>query len=318
MNGKNMKTKVFAIIGLVLLGAGIFFVMRQRNVPKKPTIAVLQIASHPALDAARDGFVEAFKAGLGNEYAFVFKNADGSVANAQTIAQSLTARGDVKGFFALGTPAAQALVQKEAERPIFFTAVTYPEKSGLVQSNVAGISDFFDLETLVAFAHGMVPEGKNMGILYNPGSEVTQAEMQEIEQACADKKLTPVRIAGVTESDILGALKGNLRKIDLCVAPTDNTISSVMPALAQMCKTANIPLIVADKTLVAAGPIAGVGMDYYQLGFNVGLAAVRVFLGECTAAEIGILNAEPEIAVNAETVNALAGNVQLKLPKENL
>ena len=295
---------------------GIFLVVRQRNAPKKPTIAIVQIASHPALDAARDGFMESVRSGLGDEYAFIIKNADGSVANAQTIAQGLTARPEVVAFFALGTPAAQAVVQKETKRPVFFTAVTYPEKSGLVQKNVAGISDFFDLELLVDFAHNMVPAAKNIGVLYNPGSEVTQAEMQEIERACAAKKLTPVRIAGVTESDILGALKSSVRKIDLCVAPTDNTISSVMPALADICKNAHIPLIVADKTLVAARPLAGIGMDYYQLGFNVGLGAVRVLLEGCEPQEIGIQTADPEVAVNAATAAALTSFVQLHLPKE--
>jgi len=308
-----MRVSIFGVLGITCLLAGIFFVVKQRNAVKKPTIAILQIASHMALDAARDGFMESVHAGLGDEYAFIIKNADGSVANAQTIAQGLVARSEVKGFFALGTPAAQALVQQETQRPIFFTAVTYPEKSGLAQKNVAGISDFFDLEKLVEFAHALVPEAKNIGVLYNPGSEVTQAEMHEIERACAAKNLTPVLIAGVTESDILGALKSSVRKIEVCVAPTDNTISSVMPAIAEICKKAHVPLIVADKTLVASGPLAGIGMDYYQLGFDAGLAAVKVFLEGCPVSEIGILNAEPEIAMNEAVFEELVqGGCNLK------
>ena len=295
---------------VVLLLLGLFWFVKNRNSgPQKPVIAVLKIASHPAIDAACDGFCEAFTAGTGDQYAFVVKNADGSVANAQTIAQSLTSRPDVVGFVAFGTPAAQALVQKESVRPIFVTAVTYPEKSGIVQNNVAGISDYFDLKDLVVFAHKLVPGASQIGILYNPGSEVACEEMQEIEDACRVKGLTPVRIAGVTEADILGALKSNLRKIDLCVAPTDNTIASVMSALAAQCTDAHVPMIVADKTLVSAGPAAGLGMDYYQLGFDLGLAATRVFLGECIAAEIGIVRAEPAIALNQPVIKELSSAV---------
>ena len=301
-----MKMKLFVILACLGVLAGGFFVLRRASVNAKPVVAILQIASHPALDAARDGFKEAFVAGLGDRYSFVVKNADGSVANAQTIAQGLTSRSDVVAFFALGTPAAQALVQKESVKPIFFTAVTYPEKSGLSQKNVAGISDYFELSNLVTFVHDLVPQAVRVGILYNPGSEVASQEMQELERACLDKKLTPVRVAGVTESDILGALKSSLRKIDVCVAPTDNTIASVMSALADMCKQANIPLVVADKTLVSSGPVAGLGMDYYQLGWTVGLMAVRVFLGECSAEELGIIRSEPEFAVNKITADALA------------
>jgi putative ABC transport system substrate-binding protein len=302
--------KVFISFLVVLSFVGLFWFVKNRNSgPQKPVIAVLKIASHPAIDAACDGFCEAFTAGLGNRYAFVVKNADGSVANAQTIAQGLTSRSDVVAFAAFGTPAAQALVQKESVRPIFVTAVTYPEKSGIVQNNVAGISDYFNLKDLVIFAHKLVPGASQIGILYNPGSEVACEEMNEIEDACRSKGLTPIRIAGVTEADILGALKSNLRKIDLCVAPTDNTIASVMSALASMCKNAQVPMIVADKTLVASGPAAGLGMDYYQLGFDLGVAATRVFLGECTAAEIGFVRAEPSFALNQPVIKELSSVV---------
>lgn len=297
--------KIVGILVSCVVIAGGFFLMRRQHGPQKPVVAIVQIASHPALDAARSGFIDAFTAGLGNGYTFLVKNADGSVANAQTIAQSVTSRTDVVAFLALGTPAAQALVQKEMTRPVFFTAVTYPEKSGLSQNNVAGISDYFDLSDLVNFAHIVAPQALRVGILYNPGSEVASKEFQEIEQACKQAGLVSVKITGVTETDILGAFKSNLRKIDMCLASTDNTIASAMSALAAMSKDAGIPLIVADKTLVASGPVAGLGMDYYQLGFDLGRGATRVFLGECTPAEIGIVHAAPSAALNQTTYDAL-------------
>ena len=302
----EMKEIVKAVLSLALL-VSVFFFLRRPVGPLKPVVAILQIASHPALDAARCGFVDAFTAGIGGGYTFLVKNADGSVANAQAIAQSLASRSDVVAFFALGTPAAQALVQKESVKPIFFTAVTYPEKSGIAQSNVAGISDYFDLKDLVEFAHNVVPKALRMGILYNPGSDVASQEIQEIEHACKHHGLVPVRIAGVTEADILGALKSSIRKIDICVAPTDNTIASVMSALAEMCKDSHVPLIVADKTLVKSGPLAGLGMDYADLGVRVGMIAADVLQGKLLVHERGIMRATPEFAFNKSTQDALLG-----------
>jgi putative ABC transport system substrate-binding protein len=300
-----MLHKKFGMVFVIVACAvGAFLFFRDQG-PRKPVIAIVQIASHPALDAARDGFMEAVRAGLGDEFAFVVKNADGSVVNAQAIAQSVTARSEVKAFFALGTPAAQALVQKEQERPIFFTAVTYPEKSGLKQKNVAGISDFFALDQLVDFSTEVVPQARTVGILFNPGSEVTRAEMHEIVSACDVQKQLTIPIAGVTEAEIIGALKSNIRKIDVCLAPTDNTISSVMPALAEICRQARVPLIVADKTLVVSGPLAGIGMDYYALGWQAGLAAVRVLLDEVSPEQIGILFGKPETAFNVDVCKEL-------------
>jgi ABC-type uncharacterized transport system substrate-binding protein len=176
---------------IVLLGG--FWLLKRHAGPKKPVVAILQIASHPAFDAARCGFMDAFTAGMGSGYSFLVKSADGSMANAQIIAQSVTSRSDVVAFVALGTPAVQALVQKETERPIFFTAVTYPEEATFVQNNVAGI---------------------------------------------------------------------------------------------------------VSKALVASVHSAGLGMDYYQLGFSLGKAATRVFLNDCSVDEIGFVYATPSVALN--------------------
>jgi len=299
--------KVFISLFSLSLFFGFFLFLKNRySGAQKPVIAVIKIASHPAIDAACDGFCDAVVAATKDTYSFVVKNADGSVINAQTIAQSLISRSDVAAFAAFGTPAAQALVQKESDRPIFFTAVTYPEKSGILKDNVAGISDHFDLRQLALFVQKLIPKAKTVGILYNPSSEVACAELHEIEDACRTKGLTPVRIAGVTEADILGALKSSLRKIDVCIAPTDNTIASVMSSLAAQCKEVGVPMVVADKTLVASGPAAGLGMDYYQLGFDLGVAATRVLNGECAPSEVGITRATPAIALNKVVLDSLA------------
>jgi len=296
--------KVVIIVGVLL--ALWWLEWKIQNIsPKKPVIAVLQIASHAALDASREAFVREVQTKLDNAYTIVVKNADGSIANAQAIAQSLVSRDDVIAYYAIGTPALQALVQKEQKRPIFYAAVTYPEKLGLVADNVAGASDYFDLHDLVEYAHTLMPVANRVGILYNPGTEIAQYELSVLEAACKKHGLSPVRIAGVTEGDIITALKSNLRKIDLCVAPTDNMIASVLSSLTAYCAQENIPVVAAWQTALQDGATAACGMDYAQLGRAVGSAAVDVLAGKKTPADFGVIRMHAQGIVNEMMVKKM-------------
>ena len=280
--------------------SGIWWSVARRSASSKPVIAILQIASHAALDASRDAFIDVIREQSGDTYSFVVKNADGSVTNAQTIAQSLVSRSDVVAMYALGTPSLQALVQKESVRPILFSAVTYPGKLGLVKNNVAGASDYFDLKELVSYAHKLAPKALRVGILYNPGTEIAQHELSVLEDACKKHGMQPVRIAGVTEADILGALKSNIRKVDLCVVPTDNMIASVLSSVSAMCNHEKIPLIAAWQTALDDGVLAAFGMDYAELGKKVGYAAMNVLRGVTPIEKIGVMHVYPSGVVNKE------------------
>lgn len=292
-----MNKNVIIVVVALLVGCCWWWVGKKTG-ENKHAIAVLKIASHAALDASESAFINAIKEKTGNKYLFVIKNADGSVANAQAIAHGLVARQDVVAFYALGTPSLQSLVHKESERPVLFSAVTYPEKLGLIKGNVVGASDYFDLQELVLFSHKLLPQALRVGILYNPGTEIAQHELAVLEASCTQLGLQPVKIAGITEADILGSLKSNLRKIDMCIAPTDNMIASVLPSIAALCNHEHIPLIAAWQTALEDGALAALGMDYSELGTNVGSVALDILDGKISSQDVGILRARPTGVLN--------------------
>ena len=104
--------KILLIITITLALVTSFIIIKRtkkQNSPTMLTIGILQTASHPALDASRDGFIEELKNKMGNNIEFITQNAQGSIAQAHAIAQQFHANKHINGFFAIATPAAQAM-----------------------------------------------------------------------------------------------------------------------------------------------------------------------------------------------------------------
>jgi putative ABC transport system substrate-binding protein len=96
------------------------------------TVGIVQLADHPALDAAREGFVDGLKE-LDVDVKIVYQNAQGDIPTSLSIAQKF-ANDNVDLIYAIATPAAQSAKQATKDIPILFSAVTDPVYSQLVES----------------------------------------------------------------------------------------------------------------------------------------------------------------------------------------
>src|SRR5579872_4912514 len=67
------------------------------------TVGIIQTASHPALDAAREGFIAQLKNNIGSDVDFVVRNGEGSVNALYSIAQHFHARADINAVYAIAT-----------------------------------------------------------------------------------------------------------------------------------------------------------------------------------------------------------------------
>src|SRR4030065_1401761 len=122
-----MWKKLCPILILILVGAvSISFAQEKKS--KMFKIGVTLIVCHPALDGDAKGFEKAladagFKEGVNVTYDR--QNAQGDMANAQTIAQKfLDAK--VEMVHSIATPTSQAVVKTIKNIPIIFSSVTDP------------------------------------------------------------------------------------------------------------------------------------------------------------------------------------------------
>ncbi len=289
---------------------------------KAYTIGILQTASHPALDAARDGFMEELQHKLGDSVEFIVQNAQGSIANAHALAQQFHANQQFNGFFAIATPAAQALSSLEKNRPVIIAAVTDPSALGLthvLNTNVCGTTDMIDVNAEIEMLTQLVPQAKNIGIIYTAGEVNSIALVKQMHQEVAARGLTATDFAIGSEADLHAIIELACRKTDLLLAPTDNTVASTIAAIAAITAKHKKPLIVSDNMLVKCGALAARGVDYKATGKQAAEIAYKVLVEGQKPEELPI--AEPKIEtvyINKNVLDALGLTIPDILKKQSI
>ena len=242
-------------------------------------IGINQLVQHPALDAATEGFKEAFK-DAGVDVDFTEQNANGEQATALTIAQQFSAK-DLDMVLAVATPAAQATAQNIMNIPVVFTAVTDPVSADLVDSeekpggNVTGTSDAAPIADQLDLLKELVPNAKNVGIVYASGEVNSQVQVDQAKEAAKSKGLN-IKTQTVTSVSEIQQAVGSLGDVDAIYVPTDNMIVSGISSLVQVAEEKKIPVVAAEAGTVEGGAIATLGIDYKQLGKQTGEMAIRI------------------------------------------
>ena len=281
---------------------------------KTYSIGIVQIVEHAALDAAREGFVQALADnGLveGENVTFDVQNAQGDQSTLSTIGDRFVSA-NVDMILAIATPSAQTMASKTTTIPILGTAVTDYEVAKLVNSNevpggnVSGTSDMNPIADQIALLFELYPDAATIGCIYNSGEDnsVLQAAIAKEAIEAAGKTYTEVTVTST--NDVQQAMQSLVTQCDAIYIPTDNTIASAMPIVAEVANTAMIPVICGESNMVAAGGLATLGINYYDLGYQTGLMALKILLEGADISTMPIEFATGfDAAFNAETAAAI-------------
>ena len=266
--------------------------------PEVTTIGIFQIISHPALDSAREGFKDAFKAGLEDEglseedVVFTERNAAGSMDVSYTIADYFVSL-SVDLICAIATPCviAATTAVEGTEIPVVFNSVTNPADVGIEDwdepgGQVTGVSDMAPVEPQIQLildvleANGLTLD--KLGVVYNAGepNSVYQVDVQLADAITAlDPTIEVVKATVSTGADIPAAAQSLVDAgVDAIWVPTDNTVVAGIEALVGPCEEYDIPLFAADVATVERGALGCWGMDYYDVGYSSGEMAVEILL----------------------------------------
>lgn len=247
---------------------------------KKIEIGITQIVEHSSLDDVRRGVIDALKEkGYDeNKVNIDYKNAQGDFGTAQVIAQEFNNKSDI--IIAISTPSAQAAANNIKDKPIFFSAITNPESTGILRKNVTGVSDKSPVKKQVQLIKKLLPEAKNIGIVYNT-SEQNSFYLTDAFTKAAEEEGYTVKIKGINNiSEMASALDTLLPTIDVLYTSIDNTIASTYPLIVEKCNKANKPIIGATKSFADQGALAVDGISDYQVGYQTGEMAARYLSGE--------------------------------------
>jgi len=312
-----MMTKKIGIGLLLVLAtiAGIALLKKLRGkTTARYTIGILQTASHPALDACRQGFTKTLTEKLNGDVHFIVQNAQGSIPQAHAIAEQFYANKQLNGFFTIATPATQALASLEKERPIFIAAVTDPHSLGLISptTNVCGTSDMINVPELIDLLTTLTPSTKKVGILYTAGETNSLVAAQKIHNELTHRHITALDFTINNESDVQATVESACKKVDALVTPTDNTVASTISLIASITCNHKIPLIVSFEAAAQAGALAAQGVDYTVSGNQTAEIAYQVLVEGKKPYDLSIEHVKGEqLFINKETLNAL----NLSLPE---
>lgn len=304
------KNHVILTLGIIVVGAIIGIKIGTNNAStKKFTIGILQTASHPALDQAREGFMAQLKTELNGDVDFIVQNFEGNIATGMLMAQTLQKNQNLSGIFAIATPAAQLAVSVEKDKPVFIAAVTNPQiltEAATLPQNLFGSTDMISIEAQVDAIKMLLPNTRTIAILFNQGEANSNFLHEKMKQIFAAAGFIINSIGISSEAELGNQVKFACGNADLIIAPTDNLVATTASFIATMCKEAKIPFIVSDPLLVSQGPLlAAGGIDYKKSGQAAGTLAAKVLTKQ--SIDTPFVNAlQTKILVNKETMRALS------------
>lgn len=286
---KKMKLNLIGTISILLLAIVLMIVGGVSSLAgaQPLVIGITQIVEHPALDAARDGFIAALEeAGYkeGEDVVYDLQNAQGDFTNAISIAQKFK-DDKVDLIVAIATPTAQAALQVNQEIPIVINAVTDPVAASLAKSwessgnNLTGMSDAAPTKQQVELIPLFLPEAKNVGTIYNAGEANSVVQIEVAKEVCKELGLNLIEVTVSNSSEVLMAAQSLAGRVEAIYIVTDNTVVSALESVIKVCNQEKIVLILADPSTVDKGALASYGIDYFSLGKKSGEIAIQIIKG---------------------------------------
>ncbi|MFT8400451.1 MAG: tryptophan ABC transporter substrate-binding protein [Lentilactobacillus diolivorans] len=287
MKKKYLILSVIVVL-FAILGFALFQGTAKKQTQKKPTVGILQLMSHPALDAIHKGILAGLKdEGYrpGKNIKIDFQNAQNDQGNLKTMSSKF-ANENADLTIGIATPSAQSLANTMGKTPVILGAITDPKGAGLVKNNqkpggnITGVSDQAPLKEQLGLIKQFMPKLKRLGIIYTSSDDSAVAQYKKFVQLCKQEKIPLKAYSIANTNDLNQVAEQAASAVDAIYVPTDNTIAGAMPTLIGAADKAKVPVFPAVDTMVKAGGVATYGIDQYQLGVATGKMSAKILKGQ--------------------------------------
>ena len=256
---------------------------------QKAEIGILQFGDFPALNNAREGFLQALKDGGFGDKIVDYQNAQVKSDENSKLAKTMASKYSLN--YAIATPCATALKAElentGKENPLIFSAVTDPVGAGLVENKdapegfVTGASDLQPDEALhaqISLVKSMLPDATRLGIFYC--SSESNSEVQAVAaKAIAEEDGLEVEIKTCSDQfDVSSKVLDLSNSVDAIWIPTDNVVSDNIAKVKEALTGKKILVISGEEGMVA-GCHVSVSIDYFKLGQKAGEMACQILNG---------------------------------------
>lgn len=248
-------------------------------------VGISQLVTHPALDAATEGFQDALNKLLPGQVKFDYQNAANDPATCATIANSFVSK-NVDLIMANATPALQAAATATADIPILGTSVTeygvafgIENFSGTVGGNVSGTSDLAPLDQQAAMIQEWYPDAKTVGLIYCSNEANSQYQVDTVQTHLEGMGYTCTQYPFSDSNDIAAVVQTAADSCDVLYVPTDNTAASNTPIIDNICH-GKVPVFAGEEGIASGCGVATLSISYYDIGYKTGEMAAQILTGE--------------------------------------
>jgi putative ABC transport system substrate-binding protein len=307
------------IFFLIMFGGllSLFFLNKKVETEKILTIAIVQGASHPALDAANLSFQKTLKELAGEKKLnFLFYNAEGSPTQAYAIAQQIQANKQIDLFYGIDSSTAQALSQVEKNRPIVFIGVEDPKERGFLKefTNMCGVTDALPAESYLEIVEKVIGKNKKVALLYKNETS-RKAVAKNIREILEFHGHTVFDFTPVGEIELLSQLDAIPFDIDVILSPADSMIAANINLIGEFQKKRKKPFLACMKNSAKFGALASRGTDYEYNGLQAARMAYEIIFNYKKPYDIPLeIGGYEEIFVNRSIMNIL--NISLADEKD--
>jgi putative ABC transport system substrate-binding protein len=275
-------------------------------------VAVIQQVENGAFNDMRQGVIDRLieKGYISSEDDVDYQCADGDETNLNTICQSV-ANGDYDAVFTIATPATQAMVNQEADAPVFFCAVSAPVAANVLtdmdkpDKNATGTSNAIPVDEIFTLAKSMTPDVENYGLLY---SSKTDSAVNTIEQAKTyldGENIKYTEGAVVEDSEISTTVENLCKKCDAIFIPNDAVMQGAMSTITEIARENKTPVYGSSATMVDSGCLATKAIDDHGIGEKTADLAIKYFEGTSVEDIPSIVVPYDNITVNTDDAEAI-------------
>ena len=245
-------------------------------------VGICQLAQHPALDAASQGFMDALKEGLGDKVSISLQNASGDPTTCSVICtQFVSDEADL--IMANATAALQAAVSATGDIPILGTSITdygtalgEENWTGVSGKNLSGTSDLAPLEGQAEVLKELLPDAETIGILFCSGEPNSLFQVNTITPVFESMGYKVMQYSFADSNDVSSVCSSACGECDVLYVPTDNTAASCGEAINNVALNAAVPVIAGEENCCALFGAASLSISYYDLGWATGEMAVEI------------------------------------------
>lgn len=253
-----------------------------------PTIAITQIATHPALDEVRagiisrlaeNGYVEDSTANI------IFRNANGDASLTLPIAEDFV-RLEPDVIVPISTPSTLSVAQAVNSIPVVFSGVTDPVGTGIVTDldrpgeNITGVSDKWPFRAQVEAYLQYFAGTDEIGMIYTRGDDVSEIGVEAMT-SLADELGFELRLQPVSQAaDVYPAAVSLFREVDAVYTGIDHLLLESMDGLVKAANEANKPIFGGESGSVEKGAVLALSINMTQFGELTGDLVIKVLEGE--------------------------------------